>query len=83
MRTHSTYFSAHVPPVSLQILALLGVGIGTGFGIARTIKITDLPQMVAGFHSLVGFAAAAASIANVMVCARAAAVCAVQRVLLL
>jgi NAD/NADP transhydrogenase beta subunit len=43
-----------------------GVGAGVGTQLARKMKITELPQMVAGFHSLVGWAAAAASIANVM-----------------
>ena len=43
-----------------------GAGAGAGALVAKKMKITDLPQMVAAFHSLVGFAAAAASIANVM-----------------
>jgi NAD(P) transhydrogenase len=50
-----------------QVCGLMGVGAALGARIAQSIKITELPQMVAGFHSLVGFAAAATSIASVMV----------------
>ena len=51
----------------------MGVGAALGAWIAKSIKITELPQMVAGFHSLVGFAAAATSIASVMVHAHSSA----------
>jgi hypothetical protein len=48
--------SMHAPAsVYLQTLALLGAGGAVGNYIARTMKITDLPQMVAAFHCLVGF----------------------------
>lgn len=54
------------PPVYAQIIGLLTAGAAVGNQIATRIKITDLPQMVAAFHSLVGLAATICSIANVM-----------------
>ena len=53
----------------MQLVASLGAGGALGGTIASRINITDLPQMVAAYHSLVGLAATVTSIANVMIMA--------------
>merc|ERR1719470_512765 len=45
------------PEVLTQMAATCGIGGLLGTTIAKRIEITDLPQLVAAFHSLVGMAA--------------------------
>eukprot|EP00494_Astrolonche_serrata_P006127 UN06144 len=54
-------FSPAMWPV---IFGLGGAGISTGLYIAKKVEVTELPEMVAAFHSLVGVAAAATAIGS-------------------
>ena len=54
------------PSTYAQAAALYGIGGLAGHRIATTAEITSLPQMVAGFHSLVGLAAMATCVGSYM-----------------
>lgn len=51
--------TTYYPGVENQLLILIGIAIGGAIGtiVALKIKMTAMPQLVAGFHSLVGLAA--------------------------
>ncbi|KAG1943462.1 NAD(P) transhydrogenase, mitochondrial [Pimephales promelas] len=55
------------PELMAQMSAAMAVGGTAGLAIAKKIQISDLPQLVAAFHSLVGLAAMLTCVAEYMV----------------
>ena len=54
----TTFFPGSLDPITaIEILAAIGIGAIIGIVTARRIAMTDMPQLVAAFHSLVGMAA--------------------------
>jgi NAD(P) transhydrogenase len=64
----ATTLGALAPELSRELLvqmgATLGIGGLAGVAVATRCAITDLPQLVAAFHSLVGLAAAATGVVS-------------------
>jgi H+-translocating NAD(P) transhydrogenase subunit beta len=62
--THSFHVEVGFDEVAfLEIMAAIGIGAVIGIFTARKIAMTDMPQLVAAFHSLVGMAAVLVGVA--------------------
>jgi len=55
------------PAVLTQALTLLGSALLVGVGVGKKVAVTELPQTVALFHSLVGLAACFSCLSSFMI----------------
>ena len=61
--THSLYLSANIPDrrsvlvTLLLIVVVLAIGAAIGTPVARKVEMTQMPELIAAFHSFVGMAA--------------------------
>lgn len=64
----ATLVGAAAPrPLLLQMLGTMGAGGLTGLAVASKVGVTELPQLVAAFHSLVGVAAVATAFSSLLI----------------